>query len=243
VSGNLAKTDTTDIRSIGLIEQSAFNAMQALGVDWFAGDTYQIGATNTFDTTSSAVTLTPQQGWLIHPGNPAKSMPLPMGRVTGFSSVGRGMNATRHDVLGATLPVYTISGPRSGLQFTLELRTRTQDEENMLWALLDDQIPILIDWLNADAQRLNMKPMYLQVGDVGEGRFVQMLYLKQSGNTPGDWREWQLPCIQVQSPAISQQAVGWTYADLLAQQSTYLTVQSTYNTYADLQAHEQKASG
>lgn len=233
------QTSITPIKVLA-VSQSDYDAMQALGVDWFAGDTYQIGATNTFDTTSSAVTLTPQQGWLIHPGNPAKSMPLPLGRVTGFSNVGRGMNATRHDMLGATLPVYTITGPRLGLQFTLELRTRTLDEESMLWALLDDQIPVLINWLNSDAQRLNMKPMYLQIGDVQADRFAQMLYPTQSTNTPGERREWKLPCTQVQSPAISQQAVGWTYVDLFAEQHTYLAVQATYATYADLQAHNKK---
>lgn len=198
------------------------------------------GTSSDVNMSSNSVILTPGTGWLIHPGNPAKSMPLPLGRLTGLTGMGRGMNATRHDVLGATLPVYTITGPRFGLQFTLELRTRTLDEESMLWALLDDQIPVLINWLDVDAQRLNMKPMYLQIGDVGVERFAQMLYPKQIGNTPGDWREWKLPCTQVQSPAISQQAVGWTYADLPAKQSTYLALQAAYATYADLQAHNKK---
>lgn len=201
------------------------------------------GAVGDVNILSSEVTLSPDTGWLIHPGNPAKSMPLPLGRLTGLTGLGRGMNATRHDVLGATLPVYTITGPRFGLQFTLELRTRSLDEESMLWALLDDQIPVLINWLDADSQRLNMKPMYLQVGDVGVERFTQMLYPKQIGDTPGDWREWKLPSMQVQSPAISQQAVGWTYAALLAEQSTYLTVQADYATFADLQAHSSKDGG
>jgi hypothetical protein len=198
------------------------------------------GATVDVNILSSEITLTPDTGWLIHPGNPAKSMPLPLGRLTGLTGMGRSMNATRHDVLGATLPVYTINGPRFGLQFTLELRTRTLDEESMLWALLDDQIPILINWLDTDAQRLNMKPMYLQVGDVQEERFAQMLYPARYANTPAERRDWKLPCIQVQSPAISQQAVGWTYAALLGEQSTYLTAQSSYATYADLQAHNSK---
>lgn len=220
-----------------------FAALQSLGIDWFTGDTYQIGSTNTINIVSESITLTPVSGWLIHPGNPAKSMPLPIGRLTGLTGMGRGMNATRHDVLGATLPVYTISGPRFGLQFTLELRTRTLDEEGMLWALLDDQIPILINWLDTDAQRLNMKPMYLQVGDVQEERFAQMLYPSRYANTPAERRDWKLPCIQVQSPAISQQAVGWTYAALLGEQSTYLTTQSSYATYADLQAHNSKDDG
>ncbi|MCI1643120.1 MAG: hypothetical protein LKI21_00985 [Bifidobacterium crudilactis] len=198
------------------------------------------GASTDVNMSSELVTLTPDSGWLIHPGNPAKSMPLPLGRLTGLTGMGRGMNATRHDVLGATLPVYTITGPRFGLQFTLELRTRTLDEESMLWALLDDQIPVLINWLDTDAQRLNMKPMYLQIGDAQADRFAQMLYPTQSTNTPGERREWKLPCVQVQSPAISQQAVGWTYADLFAEQPTYLAVQATYATYADLQAHNKK---
>jgi hypothetical protein len=242
-SGGSGIGQSITLERFGQYTPSDYAAMQSLGIGWFSGDTYQVGVTSTFDILSSEVTLSPDTGWLIHPGNPAKSMPLPLGRLTGLTGLGRGMNATRHDVLGATLPVYTITGPRFGLQFTLELRTRSLDEESILWALLDDQIPVLINWLNTDSQRLNMKPMYLQIGDVGVERFAQMLYPKQIGDTPGDWREWKLPCIQVQSPAISQQAVGWTYAALLAEQSTYLTVQASYATFADLQAHNSKDGG
>ncbi|MFT8532186.1 hypothetical protein, partial [Bifidobacterium aquikefiri] len=170
--------------------------------------------------TSETVTVTPQYGWLVHPANPAKSMQLPRGRIIGFTDIGRAANATRHDVMGASLPVYTINGSRHGLEFTLELKTRSFDEEGMLWALLNDQIPILIDWLDADAQRLNVAPMFVQVGDVTQARFVQQVYADSDESYPDHWRTWQLPCVQVQSPAISQQTAVWTYLGLLNEQSS-----------------------
>ncbi|MFT8532183.1 hypothetical protein, partial [Bifidobacterium aquikefiri] len=204
----------------GVYSISDWQAMQSLDIDWFDGDTYALGSTSQFDILTDPVTLTPQYGWLIHPANPAKSMQLPRGRITGFTDIGRAANATRHDVMGASLPVYTINGSRHGMEFTLELKTKSFDEESMLWALLTDQVPILIDWLDADAQRLNMTPMFVQVGDVTQARFVQQIYVNSDSSYPDHWRTWQLPCIQVQSPAISQQTAVWTYLGLLNEQSS-----------------------
>ncbi|MFT9305590.1 MAG: hypothetical protein ABF524_07380 [Bifidobacterium aquikefiri] len=232
----------TEWSNIGLFTASDWQAMQSLDIDWFSGDSYVLGSTSQFDILTDPVALTPQYGWLIHPANPAKSMQLPRGRITGFTDIGRAANATRHDVMGASLPVYTINGSRFGMEFTLELKTRSFDEESMLWALLNDQIPVLINWLDADAQRLNLSPMFVQVGDVTQARFVQQVYADSDESYPDHWRTWQLPCVQIQSPAISQQTAVWTYLGLLNEQSSYLNVQAAYATYADVQAHSLEAS-
>jgi hypothetical protein len=225
-------------RRLGLYTAAEWQAMQALGVDWFDGDSFQAGTTTQYDESSSPVTLSPDTGWLIHPGNPAKSMRLPLGHITGMGDTTRRSNATRHDILGARYPIYTNPGPRYSRELSMKLRTRTADDENMLDNLLDDQIPILFNPRGVDASRLNLDPMYLQVGDVTAARYAQSLY--PTSDSPQHWRDWALPCTQVDSPAVSQQAVGWTYAQLLNDNTRYQSVIISYKDYASLQAHSVK---
>lgn len=226
------------ILKVGRYSAADYAAMQSLGVSWFDGDSFQAGTTTQYDESSSPVTLSPDSGWLIHPGNPAKSMRLPLGHITGMGDTTRRSNATRHDILGARYPIYTNPGPRYSRELSMKLRTRTADDENMLDALLDDQTPILFNPRGVDASRLNLNPMYLQVGDVTAARYAQSLY--PTSDSPQHWRDWTLPCTQVDSPAVSQQAVGWTYAQLLNDNTRYQSVIISYKDYASLQAHSVK---
>ena len=226
------------ILKVGRYSAADYAAMQARGVTWFDGDSFQAGTTTQYDESSSPITLSPDTGWLIHPGNPAKSMRLPLGHITGMGDTTRRSNATRHDILGARYPIYTNPGPRYSRELSMKLRTRTADDENMLDALLDDQTPILFNPRGVDASRLNLDPMYLQVGDVTAARYAQSLY--PTSDSPQHWRDWTLPCTQVDSPAVSQQAVGWTYAQLLNDNTRYQSVIISYKDYASLQAHSVK---
>lgn len=231
-------TQQTVWRHIGLYTDSDWSAMQARGITWFDGDSFQAGTTTQYDESSSPITLSPDSGWLIHPGNPAKSMRLPLGHITGMGDTTRRSNATRHDILGARYPIYTNPGPRYSRELSMKLRTQTADDENMLDNLLDDQTPILFNPRGVDASRLNLNPMYLQVGDVTAARYAQSLY--PTSDSPQHWRDWTLPCTQVDSPAVSQQAVGWTYAQLLNDNTRYQSVIISYKDYASLQAHSVK---
>ena len=226
------------ILKVGRYSAADYAAMQARGVTWFDGDSFQAGTTTQYDESSSPITLSPDSGWLIHPGNPAKSMRLPLGHITGMGDTTRRSNATRHDILGARYPIYTNPGPRYSRELSMKLRTRTADDENMLDALLDDQTPILFNPRSVDASRLNLNPMYLQVGDVTAARYAQSLY--PTSDSPQHWRDWTLPCTQVDSPAVSQQAVGWTYAQLVNDNTRYQSVIISYKDYASLQAHSVK---
>ena len=226
------------ILKVGKYTPTDYAALQSLGVTWFDGDSFQAGTTTQYDESSSPVTLSPDTGWLIHPGNPAKSMRLPLGHITGMGDTTRRSNATRHDILGARYPIYTNPGPRYSRELSMKLRTRTADDENMLDNLLDDQTPILFNPRGVDASRLNLDPMYLQVGDVTAARYAQSLY--PTSDSPQHWRDWTLPCTQVDSPAVSQQAVGWTYAQLLNDNTRYQSVIISYKDYASLQAHSVK---
>ena len=226
------------ILKVGRYSAADYAAMQARGVTWFDGDSFQAGTTTQYAESSSPITLSPDTGWLIHPGNPAKSMRLPLGHITGMGDTTRRSNATRHDILGARYPIYTNPGPRYSRELSMKLRTRTADDENMLDALLDDQTPILFNPRGVDASRLNLNPMYLQVGDVTAARYAQSLY--PTSDSPQHWRDWTLPCTQVDSPAVSQQAVGWTYAQLVNDNMRCQSVIISYKDYASLQAHNVK---
>lgn len=215
--------------------EQALQAMRAPGAGRFNGDAFSV---HDVYAESDITTSAPRVSWLVHPGNPARSLHLPLRFIAGIGDTGRRATATRHDVLGARYPVFTVPGPRTSREFTLQLRTRTSDDERMLDALLDDQTPLLLNLLPDVSARLNMNPMYLQVLDSTDARFAQMLYGQD--DSPGSMREWQLPCIEVASPAISQQAVGWTYAQLAFDFGDYLRIRTTYGSYADLQANTKR---
>lgn len=185
---------------------------------------------------SDPITVNADTGWLIHPANPAKSVILTRGMITGIEDMVRRSNAVRHDVLRSRYPIYTIPSSRQSREFSLKLRTKSWDQESMLSQLLDDQIPILFNPL--PSYGLGLNPMFLQVMDMQEERYAQMSYTGRSG--PAQWRNWTLPCVEVDSPAVAQQAVGWTYADLLDENQDYARILTDYATYADLQAHEKR---
>lgn len=202
-------------------------------VSYRASGSYQ-GGVNAGACTEQ-VSLLPDTSWLIHPGNPARSLHLPLRLISGIGDTVRKATATRHDVLGSRYPVFTVPGPRFSREFTLRLRTRGFGDERILNALLDDQTPLLLNLLPDVSAWLNVDSMYLQVLDSTDARFVQMIYDRD--DSPGGIRDWQLPCVEVASPAIGQQAVGWTYAQLASDYADYLHPRNDYSSYADLQAN------
>lgn len=237
-SGAWGDGSSFDFSSIALYSMADDATLSGLDVPPFSGDSYPNGMQNTIDMTTQQTKLQSEAGWLIHPANPAKSVEMTRGMVTGFEGLTRRSNAVRHDVLRSHYPIYTIPSSRHSREFNLKLRTKSWDQENMLDQLLDDQIPILFNPL--PSYGLGLNPMFLQVMDMQDERYAQMSYTGRSG--PAQWRDWTLPCVEVDSPAVVQQAVGWTYADLLDENRDYARILTDYATYADLQAHEKRTN-
>lgn len=180
-------------------------------------------ATVTYGSTTATYTsgptfLRPSFPWLIHPLAPALSRLLDTGDpsrmgVASIAAVTRAANTTRHAILGAKYPVVTKTGPRSGSQFQMQVTTTTSTEAADLWALLDDQTPLLIrvptDW------EWDWEDGYYDVGDVSADR------LEQYG--PTRLRTFTLALARVEAPA----------GDLLPQR-TWDDLSADFATWGDL---------
>lgn len=187
------------------------------------------------DQLSSPVTLSPAAAWLIHPSNPALSMPVSshdrsaatiriLGEVSNASTV------TEHEILGQQFPITTTSGPRQGNKLQAVVGVRTAAQEQALMGLLADGTPLLF---RAPASYpIGLEEGFYSVGDVTRARISQRL---------GDpMRNFTLPLTQVQSPIVTVQNAGWSWAALAAAFPTWAAVAAAYNTWADVLTNNRK---
>jgi hypothetical protein len=191
-----------------------------------------VDPTVTITETSSSVTLNPADAWLVAPQAPALSFPVSRedGRRSGFASQDSALYESRttiHQILGASLPVTTTSGPRNSERTLLKIRTITEDESAALLALLSTGFPFL---LNVPPQwDLGLPHGYFVAEDVNVSRVANI------GNIPD--RDFSLPLVKVRAPNTDVENVGWDYATLATTFSSYSQVRSRFATYADLAAN------
>lgn len=190
---------------------------------------YGYGSELSTSETSSTVELDPEDAWLIHPATPGLSFPLAGSGAAGIRSIGpinNESNATVHYILGSRTPVTTTNGDRSSDETVMTLAISTRAEEVALTALLRDETPILINI--PPAFDIDFDYAFYQVGRTSRSRLEQM---------PGmQLRDYVLPLIEVQSPIVTQENTGWSYATVAATYSTYAVLLLAYDTYADLAA-------
>jgi len=191
------------------------------------------GALTTVSEESDSVTLTPDDGWLIHPATPGLSFAvhanmIPDGDLqAGLYEIGgisNPSNATIHKILGSATPVTTTNGNRASDVGTLTIQTMTNLEELALKALLLDETPILINF--PPAMGTDFLYAFYQVGDTTRTRFVQ------GSGLP--YRQYALPLTEVQSPIVTQQNTGWSYATLAIAYTSYAAMFLAYESYADV---------
>lgn len=189
-------------------------------VYYTASVTYGAGITETWY--SSTRQLTPGQAWAIHPTVPALSVPIDSGTfdaagVVSITNLGRASTAVEHPILGSSTPVVTTTGPRASQKGTLSIATVTDSEEDQLWALVEDQTPLLIrippswgwNWVSG----------YYSIGDVAADRFAAY--------GPESRRVFTLPFTHVQSPAGSQ-TVERSWADVITAFPDWPTLLDSY---------------
>lgn len=178
--------------------------------------------------TSAPVVLDPSLPWLIHPTTPALSRALDAGSfaamgVVSQGAVSRPSTTTAHDVIGSKYRTVTKTGPRAASRTSLSVATVTADEQQAMWALVEDQTPLLIrvpsswewDWEDG----------YYDVGQVDAERTYQY--------GPERRRVFQLPLERVEAPAGTQQAER-TCADVLVAFASITAMVAAYATCTDL---------
>lgn len=178
--------------------------------------------------TSDPVTLTPDDAWLIHPGSVGLSVPLAEtdGNAAGIvdiASVENASNATVHKILGSATPIPTTTGPRTDDRTTMTLATVTAAESVSLRALLDPDVPLLVQV--PPSWDLDFNSGFYAVGDTT---------VERTAEPRSPRRIVTMPLQKVQSPVVDIENTGWSYASVAVEFTAYTDLLTTFATYADL---------
>lgn len=166
--------------------------------------------------TSAAVTVNETRVWLIHPGVPARSMPV---RVFDIAKRSRQVNRGVYAPMGRRSLVVQTDGRRKAPSYNLVVRTGTLAELQTVIDLIDDagvlllNVPVSKGW--------GVTTEYVSIGDVDEDRIARWGALQD--------RDWTFPCQVVDAPAGGAQPQR-TYLDLL-QFPSYAALQAAYPSY------------
>jgi hypothetical protein len=190
----------------------------------------EFGAPTTLTESAPPVTLSPADGWIIHPARPGLSIPLTFDEnsdeasIVSIDPIVNAGNVNLHYILGSATPISTITGPRYSDTSAMTIGIVKQETEKAITALLLDQLPLLIN-LPA-APNVGFDYGYYQVGDVTRARVAQV--------PDFEYRDFVLPLTAVQSPTVTQENTGWSYAELLLDFASYADADAAYATYADM---------
>lgn len=180
----------------------------------------------TLATTSAATSVASSVPWLVHPGVPVLSLPLPSIKTLGDRT--RKVNQGVFEPYGRADPIVTTDGRRKRPTGQMMVRTKTLAERDALLSLVDDtatlllQIPASLAW--------GVTSEYVAVGDLTEAREQEV------GDDP--YRMFTAPYIVVSMPAGGSQSQR-TYSTVLAESATYQAILSNtakYPTYLALLA-------
>ncbi len=197
-------------------------------VPWGVPVTYRATYTagSSFTETTTTITVPATGGWMIHPIFPTLSV-----QITGTStwvmsaaSVTRVANATSHTVIGSRFPVVTTVGPRQAGALTMNLATGSPAAEAAMWALLDDQTPMLIRF--PDSLGANFDAGYYSVGDVKADRV---------GTVAEPTRLFSLPLTRV-APITVAPVLSWDYPTIRSTFADYPALTAQFADYASLTA-------
>lgn len=165
---------------------------------------------------SAATTLSFDEQWLRVPGFPIDDLQL---HVVEKPAVTRSKPEAKLRPLGRATPI-VLSGTRSAPEFTLRVRTTTDDDaDNLVQAISDGSTFLLLIPGTRTAWQ------YVTVSDVVETPVVP--YRAQTPGDEGEWAIWDLPCTVVDRP------IGGIFGDPTA---SYGAIAATYSTYAALRS-------
>ena len=189
---------------------------------------------STIEEESTAVILSPADGWLIHPANPALSFPLAdSGARASIRSIGDISNvskATVHEIMGSDFPITTTNGNRGADNTSLTIEVTSREEEASIKALLRDETPILVNLPNRLGASFDYG--FYQVGDTDRGRLAQIPDVAL--------RDYILPLQQVQSPIVTQQNVGWSWASMRLEFGSWDAIKAAFASWADMASNTRR---
>jgi len=171
-------------------------------------------------TVSAQVTVPEVRPWLIHPGVPARSMPVTFA-ADSFKEVTYGVSRGVFQPMGRRFPVVQTDGQRKAATGSFIVQTATLTELAALQALVDDAGTLFLNVPTAAA--LGVPTGYVAIGDVKQVRLTDV------GSNP--IRNVVCDFMVVDQPVGGSQAQR-TYADLLANYTTYAALQAAYPSYA-----------
>jgi hypothetical protein len=172
---------------------------------------------------SSAVTVNSTSVWLVHPGNPAKSVTLDL-RINSFDTQERTATVGVFYPMGRANPVVITDGRRHGRTSTIIAGTDTFAQLTALHSLIDDAGVLFLN--PPPALALGVDPSYIAVLDVQEKRRTDI------GSDP--YRDLTMPYVVVDRPAGGSQAL-WTWANVMATYSSWTAVMAANVSWTALQ--------
>ncbi|MFE6815231.1 hypothetical protein [Streptomyces sp. NPDC057677] len=160
------------------------------------------------------------EAWLKDPGNPQRNMRVLVKTAPDWE---RPISQGEYRVKGRRNSV-THSDVRGGLEGTLTVWTRSDEERKALHWLLDTGNVLL--WQAMPG--MGVSDMFVNVGNVGEARV--------SKYAPEPWREWPLPLREADRPTAIGVAgsAGRTWQDVLTENATWDDVLAKYATWEDV---------
>jgi hypothetical protein len=229
----LSGYSTTTFSSVGVMGRAATSGVFNVGP--IRVSSYP-AAPSHVEQTSSPVTLSPHSAWLIHPSSPSLSMPISGDRdnlpsITSIGDVTNGSAATQHQILGSSVPITTVSGPRFSNEFTLGLMTKTRAHELALTGLLLDGSPLMVR--TPATFDVGLDEGFYSVGDVTRSRMSQR---------PGSFiRNYTLPMTAVQAPIADIAYSGWSWASVAVAFTSWASAASAFTSWANLGINSRKS--
>lgn len=173
---------------------------------------------------SAPVTVTSDTPWLVHPGIPARSMPVDF-RVGSFESADFAVNAGVFHPMGRANAVVVTDGRRQSGASSFTVGTETLSELATLRALIAD----------AGVMQLNVSPALGLGIDTGY-IFVMGVNVKRRSNIgTAPQRDVEMPFVTVDAPVGGSQA-QYAWSDVTARFATWQELIAANATWAAVQA-------
>lgn len=174
--------------------------------------------------TSAMVTVDAASVWLIHPGVPALSLPIEL-RAGSLQDETYSVQQGTFWPMGRETPVIVTDGSRKGMQSSMTVATETVNDLASLRAILSDASTL---FLNIPASfGFLVDSCYIAAGDVKISRRSTIGSMTQ--------RDVEIPFTVVARPAGGSQSQR-TFADVLADNSSFGSLMTRYRTMFDLLA-------